>query len=389
MKINRVTICGVPFSDNLGDGAIADCLKAFFEQERGMEVTLCDISYRESINSPSLGRYKMSVFQRFPGFVRQWLVLVLFTLKFLRGGRQYLRSRMSHADVCIIGGGQLVSDVDLNFPLKLYFVVRTAELLNIPVRILSVGVSGRWSFLGKKLMSRVLRSRAVTSIVVRDQRSQDNLKAFFGLEAGILPDPALLASVYFGNLATEKRGTFHRPQGLKIGVGVSDLVGLNYSSDVANRHDQNQLIHWRSILDALKGFDVELFTNGAYEDEAFLHSILVPFLSHHHCQFSVSPRCKSSQELIALIAGFDKIIAFRLHAIILASSFNRFHLGVVWDTKVKSFFQARGNEQYAFSSLAALSDWLIAEDLSQFQLSWSKDEIRTAYMEYCDQFSER
>lgn len=49
----KYVIDAVPFSDNLGDAVIADNLKSFLVRQgnRKTDIDLCDISYRETVET--------------------------------------------------------------------------------------------------------------------------------------------------------------------------------------------------------------------------------------------------------------------------------------------------------------------------------------------------
>lgn len=199
----KVVICGVSGSDNLGDTVIAECIAEFVKQELGQDPIICDISYREGLVSNVLNGKKINTFKRLPKFFRQCFVLILFSLKFIFKGRKYLLKKLKGADFVIVGGGHLISDVDLNFPLKLFFLTTIAEELNLPILIVSVGVGSTWSKLGIALASRLVNSKNVKAIAVRDPLSKQNLVKYFGKGGStILQDPAMLLSRFFprGNI---------------------------------------------------------------------------------------------------------------------------------------------------------------------------------------------
>ena len=348
--MKKAVLCGVPYSDNLGDGVIAQCLSKFLEEDQGYDVTLCDISYRSEVTLDNIKGYKLNNFNRLPSFVRLMIVLVFFVIKFLRKGRSYLTSRFRNADVCFVGGGQLLSDVDANFPLKLFFVALMAEKFKLPIYVVSVGVGGKWSPVGRALMGRFLRSRMIHGITVRDERSQEILKREFNLSSDLLPDPALMCSFYF-----DAQQRLPKCPKLRIGLGVADLQGLNYSSDVSNSYALNNQSHWLELVRYFDGQEVVLFTNGALEDEIYLHSKLEPFLLKSNVKYSVAERSRSDLELMKLISGFDQVYAFRLHANIVSASYNVYHCAIAWDQKVRSFFKMQGREELAFGNLAALA----------------------------------
>ena len=78
-----------------------------------------------------------------------------------------LAGQLDGADMALIGGGQIFSDADLNFCLKIARVSELLEARKIPVAIHAVGVSQNWTRAGKALfetiwktdLRRVIRAR--------------------------------------------------------------------------------------------------------------------------------------------------------------------------------------------------------------------------------------
>lgn len=346
-------IAAVPFSDNLGDGLIALNLEALLRRQGVSEVRLCDISYRRTIpinESKSSGLFDL--YLAAPGVLRQAAVLAVFGLKYLRGGRAYLREVLSGADRVLVGGGQLLSDVDANFPFKLWLLTIQAERLGVPLYITSVGVAGRWSWLGRKLIRRVLRSPALRAVSVRDEVSRANLAALDPvLQPTILPDPALMSAKLI------EAGRAQRGASPLFALGVASIKTLNHSSDLANADAGNSLDELaRTVrLAAEAGYAVRLFTNGAAEDEAFLHGQLTPDLTRRGLVFSVEPRFSQPSDLTDFIAEIDFLVAYRLHANITAAALGVQSLAVAWDGKVRAFFDLMGRSEDVFRDLEALN----------------------------------
>lgn len=353
----KYVIAAVPYSDNLGDGVIAanlsDCIR---RKNKHNIVSLCDISYRSEVASFKNKDTGMKFFLKLPRAIRQFVVVLFFSSKYFRHGGKYLKEKLVDCDELLIGGGQLISDVDFNFPLKLYFLIRIAEKFDIKTSIVSVGVAARWSCVGRLLMKRVLTSKVIMKISVRDEFSKKNLATRFGIDdAVILPDPALMCSISAGG------GFLNKPslgEEKILGLGVADINGLNYSSDIINNQDDNSIEYICSIVDmaCLNEYTVYLFTNGAIEDERFLYDEIIPKLKLKGLGFKVLPRCKNINDLVDFIKNTNRIVAYRLHANIIASSFNIPYFAVGWDNKVLSYFKLQDRESYVFNSLSELSD---------------------------------
>ena len=349
----KYVIAAVPFSDNLGDGVIADNIKSFLHRHNCSDVEVCDISYRSKVSTFKSKGSLMRFFVYLPRFIRQFFVLIFFSIKYFRTGKRYLYRKISGRDQLLIGGGQLISDVDLNFPLKLYFLIKVAERFDVETRVVSVGVANKWSWLGKLMIKRVLKSRVVANISVRDELSKHNLREYFGIQnVHVLPDPALMSSL----VGEYKCAGLVKSNTTVLGLGVANVEGLNYSSDIANSYGDNDAKYIASIVRKSNevGVSVSLFTNGASEDEAYLHENVIPLLDSERLIYSCLSRSEVPGGLVKNIRQFDFVIAYRLHANILAISFNIPSFAVGWDSKVVSFFEAQGRDGFVYKSLKSL-----------------------------------
>ena len=378
--IKKIVICGVPGSDNLGDGVIADCLVDFMQQKKGYDAVKCDISYREGVVYDSVKGKNLGWFRGMPTFFRQLFVLGFFTLKYLLKGRRFLRDKMQCADLIVVGGGQLFSDVDWNFPLKLFFVAKMAEKLNIPIRICAVGVAGRWSLVGKYLLNKLISSPKVEMISVRDELSRNHLNQFFDISnAKLVPDPAVMSS-----LLKPIKPVNNQEQKI-VGIGVADIAGLNYSSDKLNSSATNSLQSWGNLLDSLTDDDSKLvlFTNGALEDEDFLHNQLAAFLIDSGRRFAINPRFSSTEEMVHFLASLNSLYAFRLHANIIAASYNVPHFAIGWDNKVISFFNLQHRSEAVFDSIDSLTDAIYENRISlSFESKLTPMKVENMYYEF-------
>lgn len=100
---------------------------------------------------------------------------------------------------------------------------------------------------------------------------------------------------------------------------------------------------------------IVVFTNGAIDDYEFacfaLRSIGKEKL--------LEKRPTRPVELVDVIATCEYIISFRLHSLILAAAYDIPSIGLVWDSKVTSFFETIKREEWAIM----LNDGLSFEKL--------------------------
>jgi polysaccharide pyruvyl transferase WcaK-like protein len=342
----KIVIINVKYSPNLGDGAIAECLEMQLARALpGARVESVDIGGRDDFGSGgSIAGQRLALMQRvnsLPGFlqrpIRSNLVPIAVRMKYTKTWQERLRA----ADALIIGGGQLLMDVDNYFPHRIATAVRLAPR-NVPIFIHAVGVSAQWSERGLALFRRALRHGDFRGAAVRDQQSQQSwLKNFGGAEPQLTRDPALLAQARYGDHAKRPADGVRAT----IALGVSDPADLHQHAEQAGEVVSGGFAFYLALIARLRelGFAVDLFTNGAdhhYLEQLAARLDTLPDAARQRLR--VLPRATRPAELAAQIAGADALIAHRLHANILAYAYGVPHVGLAWDTKLRSFFDSVG-----------------------------------------------
>ncbi len=135
----NVVICGEVFSGNLGDGIIHDSLVHLVRTaDSSVDIATLDLSGRQGFASTNDGgamasagmlrRLNRSLYGSVPAYRRLTTRLIWAR----RGGsiaRNVWSPVLDDADVLVIGGGNLLIDNDLNFPLKLRDLARAARMM--------------------------------------------------------------------------------------------------------------------------------------------------------------------------------------------------------------------------------------------------------------------
>ncbi|MEM5276894.1 polysaccharide pyruvyl transferase family protein [Cupriavidus taiwanensis] len=355
--MKHVVICAVPYSDNLGDAVIAETLGHLIRQAMpDCRVSFLDIAGRTRLGEHSLKKgHLMRLFSRLPGWARVPVLSTAIWLKYRRQWRARWQQQLADADMVVVGGGQLLCDVDLNFPLKLYLLARCLGQ-DAKVALVSVGVAAGWSRLGRYLVSRFFALAAPQFVSVRDESSRRNI---VGLGAGepcdvaIIPDPAILSSALYAEHGLEKRWD--------VGICVSDVESLHYNADLAALSAQSEqgagLGMFVELVRKLRqgGQRVVLFTNGAEEDN--LAAATVRSRLGAEVADGVDYMLPASPAALAsIIAGCHSMVGHRMHANIIAFSFGVPSVGIVWDTKVASFFKLSGRGDFAVRQNASAND---------------------------------
>ena len=360
MKIVQFGLC---FSPNLGDGIIAECI-AYGITTRNPQAVVAhvDLSARRARGEVVVRNREalLAVLDRLPLFLRH--ALVRWKMKRLLDGVMDDWDLAAQADLAVIGGGQIFSDANLNFPLKIGRAAQVLARKGTPCAVYAVGVSRNWTPQGTALFRRLERTQ-LKMVGVRDAGS---LAAWAQQMSGepkpeITVDPGLLAAACYGPV---------EPRGATIGLCVTDftLLAHHADGDVAGQgaaQGAGGLAFYTSIVLAAVAArqSVTLFCNGAAEDLELLNRLaktpdLEPLLRAGDVMVPEQPQ--NPAELARLIGGCGAVIAHRLHACIVAYSYQRPVVGLGWDSKLQSFFDLAEMSAF-FSSAPNLSAAQIIE----------------------------
>lgn len=344
----KIVIFNVKYSENLGDGLLAQCLEKALSTD-DVEVETIDLAGRTNFGTQSGHRRQaLQILQMLPPFARRLAVRFALRAKMKELSTEW-RKRIDRADAIVLGGGNLFQDDDLNFPLKVGTLIKCAGNSGKPLAIYAVGVSEAWSAAASKLFKQIQTTKLI-HISVRDDRAAENWRNHFpaGPIPAVVPDPGLLAR----DMAAVACNSTSKSNRRTVGLCVTDPVILrrHAGTQAANipliaRHEYVALIGQL----ARSEYHVLLFTNGAREDQAFAKRI---FDSRELDQLRASKtlelaeRPQTPQDLIRILPSMSVMLAHRLHACIAAYSCGTPHVGLGWDQKVKSFFLAVGREAH-------------------------------------------
>ncbi len=67
-------------------------------------------------------------------------------------------------------------------------------------------------------------------------------------------------------------------------------------------------------------------------------------------------RPEATEEFVQMVTGFQNIIAFRMHAQVVAASFGEPSFGLVWDPKIVEFYEKLGFPQGYAEGIGSLSE---------------------------------
>ncbi|WP_048606043.1 polysaccharide pyruvyl transferase family protein [Providencia rettgeri] len=168
--MKKVIIINENMSDNLGDQAISQSLKnkildLGFECESAPFSTLSP-----QIKIKRIEKGNMS-------FFRVYSSLLIWIMKIFPIALSYANKKFDYA---IIGGGQLLLSNN-KFPLALLIWILCLKLKKTRVSIIGVGCGDKFNKL--EILCLKFALKYVDSIIVRDEKSKNNIKFFFGFNS--------------------------------------------------------------------------------------------------------------------------------------------------------------------------------------------------------------
>lgn len=344
----RVAVVNVKFSPNLGDGLLAECLEAELRASTpGLETVAIDLAGRTAYGVGGIRNRQtaLAVLHAMPGPLRRVVVGTMLGRMARRDLIPAWRVIMAEADAVVVGGGNLISDNDLNFPIKLRAAMGEAAAARLPVGLFGVGVADNWSTPGAGMFRQAFGGIDLVHAAVRDTRSQTIWRERLGpagiREATVVRDPAVLTALHF---PAAKRGG-DRP---RIAVGLTEPMALRYHSDVGLASGP-ALTEWMLALIVGmvdRGWQVSVFTNGSPEDRSYLEGLTPRLRAAAPQHLEIAPGFETPADLARFISGHDLVLAHRLHACICGFAYAIPTIGFTWDRKLNSFFESVGRSDY-------------------------------------------
>lgn len=341
----RIRLFNVKYSPNLGDGLLSECMEhALVELGANRDSWSIDLAARKAYGDGIPGRSQiLSALDAMPGTIRPHVIRIPLAMQARRKWRPHYAERLAGANAAVIGGGNLISDIDLNFPTKLGLAVQEIEKMGIPFVVYGSGVTGHWTKRGAEMLRKTFSSRLLRGVYVRDLASKhlwdERLGQSSGHEAMVVPDPGLLASRYIPSARRHEGGP-------KVaGVGIMSHIAIRYHCDIAP--DQKALEDWYVGLVATlaaKGMHVVVFTNGSPEDVSYLAKIR-PRLDAIGGSISF-PVAQQPTQLCQIISSLNVLVAYRMHAVIASYSYRVPSVALAWDPKLRSFMSSVSRENY-------------------------------------------
>ncbi len=348
----RIIIFNVKYSDNLGDGVIAECIEDRLRLSfPNCSIESIDMSGREgfgtagalsSISSNNLIRSLIKKsYNILPSFIKEQMFVKASDNVITKKLAPQWEDEVKRCDLVIIGGGQIFSDKLLYFPIRLFYFSQLLKKYKKPAAIYGVGVNGTF---GNKALSLFKSLTSYNNLFFVSVRDKDSIKSWVNYFSGPEPlftrDPALLVSEIYKEYIPQNDS---RNTARIVGISVMQNKGS------ANRLTNEELYFDVGMKLVVKGYKVVYFTNGDPSDESVKETIRHRMLNSKSVdvsKFQFLDRFLTPRQLVVAIARFDAVVAHRLHANIIAYSMRIPHVGIGWSVKMASFFESVDRKRY-------------------------------------------
>ncbi len=263
-----------------------------------------------------------------------------------------LLPRLAQVRTIAVGGGAVLSDVNLHFPQSLAMLTEAARLLDKPLLCLGCSAEGPWSAQGEEKIREFLAACSV--VAVRD-------KTTAGRIASVLRRPVPV----FGDfcLTEAHMGNDHRGQHARHGLAIN-VCGMSGSWRAAQQRYEDALVALANRFargTAPHGPQpIRIFTTGTPEDATPARRVFAR-LTGDGVELHLP---NSLDELTAVLRGSAMVIASRLHGAILSLSEQAPVIGFSPAPKLSNFFSTMDLGEYSFTveDSARLTRWLERTD---------------------------
>ena len=266
----------------------------------------------------------------------------------LRPLRQAIRARRAledirHAKVLILGGGALLSDLNMHFMHSLSRLTWLAKRSRLPILCLGCSVEGKWSGQARRIVSEFCNE--CVFVAARDVNSAKLLSDLLQRNIQVIGDFAL-----YGSDGSKRNEHLASPAGSNLAVNVMRLPGS--WSELQRQYEQGIVevaVAWlREQKSAGADARVTVFTTGTFEDVTPAERVSNA-IGHKDVALKFPG---DLDDLIALLRKVDFVIASRLHSAILSIREGVPVLGFSPTPKIGYFFETVGIADRAVSPLA-------------------------------------
>lgn len=288
--------------------------------------------------------------------------------------------QVAAADMIIFAGGGLFGLSYLGFAGFIERILDVADEKNIPVVFSSLGINNMDATVeNENRLTAILKRPCIKAISVRENQAVfEHYAQGHTYEIRPVCDPVVWAGAIYAKdieaILAQKEKREQPVVGLNI---VRGGLFKDNGIDWTLTKEEQYLYDLSQMLDE-KGIDYRFFTNGSTWD--------INTLRHFQKKYQI-PREKliisdSSREVVQAIAGFDAVIAIRMHASIISYALSVPSVNYVWNPKVPEMYRKIGYPERAVKAedwSADLAMQLTDELLAQQNYHPDPDELMTLY----------
>lgn len=356
MKKN-IVVLGL-MNKNIGDTVILETCKYLISKiNKDVTVSIYNLLPNEEV----LKKYKIK--ERHSFFSK-----IIIYLKWLNPKiQEYYAEILKDADAVIFAGGGLIKFSREFCWNSLYSVIAYCEKKNIPVFLNAVGVEGYNNLdLYSQLIKKSLNKTCVKAITTRDD--VETLKDYRKENISLAGDSALWTSDLYPIEMNNKNNI--------IGVGLLHKnIFKSYKVDFS---EEKIIKTYCGIINELekRGYKWRLFCNGLQSDYNMGVKVLQT-IGKDISDTLLAPRPETKEDYFHLLTSFSSIIAGRLHANIIAASYNIPSIGLVWNNKLTLFGRSIGCENRFIKKENFFDSELIVNELEKaIKHGYNKETIQ-------------
>lgn len=337
----KIDIFGFVEDSNIGDPVIGETCKFLVERICAENNIEAQINLHPLFPPPNYKKYWITRFLRKRCRKNRSVLAQAFTLKvfnlynkFFSTLNNYYESCLKDSDLVIFAGGGMIKYIWQEFWAADYCIVNYCDENNIPVYFNAIGVEGYdEKNLYSKLLKNLLNKPCVKGITTRDDI--DSLKKYLGSTNDdlVVGDPALWSNELYPRKSEQNI------------VGINTIRSGIFRVNGYDIDDDKLVDFYCEFIKRLEndGHKWQLFTNGTTNDYEVGEKVLEK-LGLEKTVDRIAAQPKNSQELVDLITSYKAILGSRMHAHIIATSFEIPTVGTIWNDKLKWFAKHLGAE---------------------------------------------
>lgn len=321
-------------SDNVGDQVI--------------EAT--DISLISTVmKNLGLHRWEYEIISKAVSFVSQGY-LKNRNPKLLEPAEKAIRN----CDIVVFGGAPMFNYMYQNFYERTAVTIEIAQKYQKPVFFSAIGLE-HYDEQNKKCqrLKKALNLDCVKMITTRDDFEMlQKYKEKESLYIDKVADPAVHTCTVFRKFWIQKK------PGRKKKIGIFILREGGFTDNKIPFSKEEAIAFWTKVIEIVKqgGYDYEILTSGHFSDEAFVDRLVREYgFPLSKCVFNMN----TPEYLISKIADCDGVISCRLHPSIISFSLDVPSVGIMWNAKVKGFYDSIGYGNRVFDVIQEKPEELV------------------------------